>query len=191
MAPLTEETFRAHLDARGVLQLHPQGKAPLAPPDRERCYAVFAQRADARLDVGALRQQASRFFATKLGVTVDKHYDDLPPSVDAARVVIASEDGAAAAGTRLCYGRPADRSDVAAAEAAERAQGTTGLALLAQRCETLWIIEPETDDDRVALTIAAVLASVMLGPILIPGGAELLGVRSARLKLEGKKSPYR
>jgi hypothetical protein len=185
VAVLTEEAFRALLDERGIVR-----RGALDAPVRERSFAVFSQRPDVRLDVDALGRQAERFFASKLGVTVDKRYEDAAPEADAARVVIAGGDGTSS-GTRLCFGRATDSADFAAAEEAERAMGTYGLALLAQRCKTIWILVPETEEDRTALTIAAVFASHMLGPILSPGGREIYGVRGARLKLEGRASPYR
>ena len=190
MAALTEEVFRALLDARGILR-----PGALEAPARERAFAVFSQRPDVFLDVDALARQAERFFATKLGATVDKQYGDasaraVVPDVDAARIVVAGGDGTSS-GTRLCYGRAIESADLVAAEEAERAMGTYGLALLAQRCKTIWIVVPETEEDRAALTIAAVFASQMLGPILSPGGREIYGVRGARLKLEGRASPYR
>jgi hypothetical protein len=181
----SEESFRALLDERGVLR-----PGVLEAPDRELVYAVFAQRSDARLDIEAIKQQAERFFAIKIGLSVDKRYEDLAPDVDAARVMITGGDGTSS-GARLCHARPVESSDVAAAEAAERAMGTYGLALLAQRCKTIWLVVPEVEDDRAALTIAAIFASTMLGPILSPGGQEIYGVRGARLKLEGRPSPYR
>jgi hypothetical protein len=185
---LTEEAFRALLDERGILR-----RGALEAPARERSFAVFSQRRDVILDVEALARQAERFFATKLGVTVDKRYSvggDGVPEVDAARIVVAGGDGTTS-GTRLCYGRAVESADLVAAEEAERAMGTYGLALLAQRCKTIWLVVPETEEDRAALTIAAVFASQMLGPILSPGGREIYGVRGARLKLEGRASPYR
>jgi hypothetical protein len=185
MSAPSEEAFRELLDDRGVLR-----PGALAPPDRSTAFTVFAQRSNAGLDAGALKAQAQRFFATRLGLTVDKSYGMEPPETDAARIVIASDDGQAS-GTRLCFGRPADADDHAAAEAAERAQNTSGMSLLAQRCRTVWLIARESDDDRVALTIAAILASSLLGPILTPAGDELIGVRSARMKLEGRARPYR
>jgi hypothetical protein len=181
----TEESFRALLDERGVLRA-----GGLAAPDREIVYAVFAQRSDARLDLEDIKQKAERFFAAKIGISVDKRYADRAPDVDAARIMVAGADGTSS-GTRLCHARPVESSDLAAAEAAERAMGTYGLALLAQRCKTLWLVVPEVEDDRAALTIAAIFASTMLGPILSPGGQEIYGVRGARLKLEGRPSPYR
>lgn len=159
----------------------------IAAPAREGAVAVFAQARSARLDLDALRQSATRFFGAKIGLTVDKDYAAAEPDEDAARVVLSAEG---AAGTRLCFGRRADGADVAAAEAAERAQGTYGMALLAQRCPTIWLVVPDAGpSDRVALTIAAIFASVMLGPIL--AGGEIFGVRTARAKLDAAASPYR
>ncbi len=189
MPALSEEAFRALLDERGILR-----RGVLEAPARERSFAVFSQRADVVLDVDALARQAERFFATKLGATVDKRYGDgggeVAPEVDAARIVVAGGDGTSS-GTRLVYGRAVESADLVAAEEAERAMGTYGLALLAQRCKTIWIVVPETEEDRAALTIAAIFASQMLGPILSPHGREIYGVRGARLKLEGRASPYR
>jgi hypothetical protein len=181
---LTEEAFRTLLDDRGVLL-----DGALDRPVASLAYCVFAQRTDARLDIGALQSQAERFFAMKLGVTVDKHYGTLAPAVDAVRIVLSPKSAAEASsvsGTRLCYGSAAAWSDLAAADEAEARMGTYGLALLARRCKTIWTIVPENDaaNDRVALTIAAIFASTLLGPIVTPGAQKIFGVRGARLELE-------
>jgi hypothetical protein len=181
-----EDAFRALLDpSTGVLR-----PGALASPERTSAFLVFAQRPDAALDVSALKAQASRFFATRIGLTVDKDYGPYTPDTDAARIVVASDDGTAS-GTRLVFGRPVQPSDLVAAEEAERVQNTSGMALLAQRCPTAWLVLREADDDRVSLTIAAIFASLFLGPILSPNGDELFGVRTARMKLEGRARPYR
>lgn len=182
---MSEERFRALLDADGLLR-----PDAMAAPERASAFTVFAQRPRPTLDVSSLKVQAGRFFSARLGLTVEKRYGVALPVADAAHVVLASE-GDETNGTRLAYGRRADAADVAAAEQAERAQGTYGMALLARRCETVWLVACESDDDRVALTIAAVIASTLLGPILPPAGDELFGVRTARMKLEGRARPYR
>lgn len=177
VSALGEEGFRALLDGRGILR-----PGQLTPPGRHTAFTVFAQREDARLDIAALKSHATKFFGIKLGLTVDKKYDDAPPKTDAARIVIAGADGASS-GTRLCFARRTIADDLDAADAAENRQGTYGMALLARRCPTLWLVVRESDDDPVALTLAAILASALLGPILSPDGDELFGVRSARQKL--------
>ena len=94
---LTEEMFRALLDDRGLLRA-----GALARPDRQASFAVFVQRDDASLDLEVLARHAAQFFATKMGLTVDKHYGDVSPAVDAARIVIASADPSAS-GTRRSH----------------------------------------------------------------------------------------
>lgn len=197
MAALTEEAFRELLDDRGIMRQDggdPADSTTFASPDLGRSYAVFSQGAEVRLDMGAIKRQAERFFASRVGLTVEKRYGDIAPEMDVARIVIASGDGLAS-GTRLLFGRRTGAEDLAYAEETERTQGSAGLALLAKRCPTIWLIVPEADEDRPALSIAAVLASSMLGPIITPAssaaGSEIFGVRTARLKLEGQSSPYR
>jgi hypothetical protein len=123
---------------------------------------------------------------------VDKHEGAPLPDVDAARIVVASDD-ATARGTRLVFARRAWPDDVDAAAAAEAATGNAaaGLSQLARRCGALFLVVPNGEDDRAALTLAAILASVMLGPILAPGGERIFGVRTARLELEARARPYR
>lgn len=185
---MNEETFRELLDENGILR-----RGALAAPPREAAFTVFSQQRAPMLEVGRLRQQATRFFAAKLGLTVEKRYGGELPAEDATRVVLATNDGTAS-GTRLVFGRPRDDADLRAAEDVERSgagASSSGMSLLAQRCPTVWLVAYESDDDRVALTIAAIFASVFLGPILSPSQTELFGVRTARLKLEGRASPYR
>lgn len=183
--PPDEASFRELLDARGILRA-----GALRLPPRKGSLLVFSQGPNVVLDMEAVKRSAERFFAAKVGLTVEKDYGGFDgPQEDAARVVLAAAD---AAGTRLVFGRRTTDADVVAAEAAERAQGTYGLALLAQRCPTAWLVVPEADDDPVALSIAAIFASVMLGPILAPDGETIFGVKTAREKLERPKgTPYR
>lgn len=181
---LTEGAFRALLDARGVLV-----PGALAAPGLSESYAVFAQRPDARLDHAAVVHNALQFFSCRLGFTVDKKYDTTPPELDAVRVIVSSDAGPS--GTRLAFGRRVEAEDLAVAAEAEKRSRGHGLALLAQRCPMLWLVMPESDEDHVALTVAAIFASTMLGPILAPGGGKIMGVRSARLELERQPRPYR
>jgi hypothetical protein len=202
MSAVGEERFRELLDEHGILR-----PRALAAPERSAAYTVFAQRSDAVLDVAALKSHGARFFDTKVGLTVGKSYGGGPPQTDAARIVVARDDGTGS-GTRLCFARRAGPDDHGAAEVAEQTQGTHGMALLARRCPMVWLVEHHgapvggrrgsgeggahaSNDDRIALTLAAVLASVLLGPILSPDGDELFGVRTARMKLEGRAHPYR
>jgi hypothetical protein len=177
MTARADEDFRGRLDNRGILI-----SGALAPPSRSCAYTVFAQRSDARVEADLWERHAAQFFETRLGLTVAKRYDFEAPKVDAARVVVCPPGGPE--GVRLCYGRPRESDDLRVAEDADALAGSPGLGLLARRCATVWLIETIGEPDRLALLFAAILASVVLGPILSPDERELFGVRTARAKLE-------
>jgi hypothetical protein len=140
---------------------------------RESAFLVFAQSADANIDVDGWNAQAVRFFATRIGLAEDR------ASTPVALVI--APDGEAP-GVRRVRARLRDADDLALAETADAAG--TGLALLARRCGGVWLVERATEPDRLALRLAIVLASVMLGPILDARGPELFGVKTGRAKLE-------
>jgi hypothetical protein len=151
----------------------------------DAAYMVFAQRPDARVEIEAWSAHAERFFATRLGLTAEKRYaTGEVPRTDAARFVIAPDGHAP--GIREASARPCVENDVALATAADErvGPGGTGLALLARRCPTVWLVERALDPDPLALRLAAILASIFLGPILDPRIPELFGVKTARAKLE-------
>jgi len=161
------------LDTNGVL------RAGAIFQPSESTLLVFAQRKDARVELASWRQQAERYFDTTIGLTVNKRYETDFPAVDFARVVVAKS--AVAGGTRSAWSRPADETDWSRAEAAERASRMGGMCALARRCKQVWLIERESDDDPTSLLLAAILASVLLGPIVI--GEQIFGVRGARERL--------
>ena len=86
---------------------------------------------------------------------------------------------------RWAHARPRSDEDLALADQAEARAGGGGLAGLARRCAAVWMIAREGDEDALALRLAAILASVYLGPILDARGPEIFGVKTAREKLEG------
>ena len=182
---MNEETFRGLVDANGFL------KAPgeLATLGLAPAFMVFAQRDDARLEIHFWQQHARRFFDTELGLTIDKAYDrlDAMPSVDAARIVVSSPKNAIEA-TVLCAARPSTPADLVLAESIEARHGYTGLSMLAKRCKTVWLISA-APSDRASLLLSAIVASVVLGPIVSPAHDELYGVKTARLKLESRPAP--
>jgi hypothetical protein len=182
---MDDEAFRAQLGKDGLLR----PDAALTPPDPSQAYVVFAQRPDARLEIAQLRQHAERFFGTTLGLTVPKMYGGEWPETDAATVVLGPST--VPGGVRLCFGHPRVDAELDAAQAAELRNGFTGMFDLAKRCPTTWLVAVESQIDRTALLLAAIFASVVLGPILSPGGGELFGVRTARAKLEEMGESYR
>jgi hypothetical protein len=176
---LDDQQWRALLGGDGLLR-----EGALAAPPLESAYAVLASQPGTRVDVGQWSAHAERFFRTRLGLTVDKRYDGEPPEVDAARVVVAphGEPG----GVRLVFARPREPPDLAFAELGEARAGGGGIILVARRCKTVWLVVRESDDDRLALQLATVLASVLLGPVLDVRGPDLYGVKTARGKLEAR-----
>ena len=179
---LREEAFRALLDARGLLR---EGAEIDFPPSTT--LTAFSQSKGITLPLGRFVAAAERFFDCKLGLSVDKRYEGALPDVDAARLVVSSPS---AQGSRLVLVRASTPADLQRAEQAEISQNVTGMFALAKRCPRVLLIESEGTDDRVALLLAALIASVELGPIVTPK-AEIFGVRTARMKLEALTSPYR
>jgi hypothetical protein len=148
----------------------------VTPPSRDDALLVFSQRADTGVDITAWNAHAVRFFATRIGLTKDR------PTAGEAEFVIAPD--AEPPGVRSAFARPSDPEDQALAEAADARAGHTGLALLARRCRTVWVVAREDERDRLALRLASILASILLGPILDSRAGELFGVKTARAKLE-------
>jgi len=141
---------------------------------RARAFVVFAQGPSTAVDVDAWNAQAARFFATRIGLAEDR-------AASTIALVIAPDREPP--GIRRVVARPREAEDLALAEAADA--GGAGLALLARRCQSVWLVERATDPDGLALRLSVVLASLMLGPILDARGPELFGVKTGRAKLEG------
>jgi hypothetical protein len=141
---------------------------------RDGWLIVFAQRAQVLLEIEAWNNQGERFFGTRIGLA--------EPCEGGSRLVVAPTG--CEPGVRSAVGRARNAEDLARADRAEGLAGGGGLALLSRRCHTVWLVEREHAEDLLALHLAAVMASVLLGPILDPVALELFGVRTARAKLD-------
>jgi hypothetical protein len=139
-------------------------------------YVVFSLSPEARVDVPAWDAHALRFFATRLQLAGDADAAEIAIAITAPRTTAPDE-------RRIAW-RARRHEDLVAAEEAEVRAGGGGLASLARRCPTVWLVERAGDDDALALRLAAILASVHLGPVLDVRGPELFGVKTARAKLE-------
>jgi hypothetical protein len=137
-------------------------------------YRVFSQRPDTTVDAVAWDAQARRFFGARLTA-----------NADGTRLAVTLAGQAPA--ERTVRARGVTDEDRALATEAEARMSGGGLGLLAQRCPVVWEVVREAEPDPDALRIAAVLASVLLGPIVDAagreGGPEIFGVRTAREKL--------
>jgi hypothetical protein len=174
---------------------------------------VFAQaRADRPVDIDAWNAHAERFFATRIGFARPPEPPDAelsrarPPepadaelSPDATHVAfvhrvsprlpiafIVAPRGEAPGTVRVSV-RLRDATDLARAEECDARAGPTGLAILARRCESVWIVECESPSDPLALRLATILASLLLGPIMDPVTGTLFGVKTARAKLDARR----
>lgn len=182
--PIPEEELRRALDERGILR-----PGAVREPRPESSFLVFGQAKSVAIPLSALEANANRFFATKLGLSVEKNYlAGYDAEEDAANVILS---GDALRAVRLLYVRKVSEGDRMRAERADATGGASGMFDLTRRCETAWIVDSEGEGDRAALLLAAVLASVVLGPIVPPTGDELFGVRTARLRLEQRSSVFR
>jgi hypothetical protein len=145
--------------------------------DLDVCFVVFSQAPAGGVDIAGWDAQATRFFRTRLSLA-----DAAGPPGSAVRIAPEGKP----ASIRRIRARPREPGDLAAAEAADA--GNSGLALLARRCGTVWLVERDAEDaplaGSAALRLAAIVASVVLGPILDARVPELLGVKSARSRFE-------
>ncbi|HEY8086401.1 MAG TPA: hypothetical protein VIF09_01105 [Polyangiaceae bacterium] len=136
----------------------------------ERAYLVLATSVAGGVEVDELDAHARRFFRVELS------------RAPGGGVHVTADGGTE--GARLVTTRAPTAADFALADEGEVRAGGGGLALLARRCKTVFVVERQEEDDVPSLTLATVLASAHLGPIVDPRGPDLFGVKTARGKLE-------
>ena len=143
---------------------------------------VFAQRAELTLDLPELLRAARSYFDATLDV--QGRSDPAPDGRDRVQVLLRSEqhdyEGRFSIHTR--WASEHDRADAREAEQRGRA---AGMATLAERCPTIWDVEPIAADSELArLNLCGILAVVALGPVLPDDGSTLYGVRGAMERVE-------
>jgi hypothetical protein len=141
------------------------------PAGSEPVYLVFSQRAALEPDVAGWDARGQRFFDARVELATGAP----------GRLVLVPRGGLA--GTREVRALARTDEHLAAAQQADARAGDTGLGRLASRCPTVWRVERSMPGDALALRLAAVIASVELGPIFDPAAGELFGVKTARAKL--------
>ncbi len=155
--------------------------APLA----EAAWSILSPEPDARVDAARWAHQAATFFKLELEVLTPKRYPSgAMPLADEIEIAIgrAGEDKAKVRVVTV----PIDRAPEARRRGLDAAMaiGGAGMDALVLRAKRLWQIEDDADRPEAALAIAAVLASLLLGPIVPPSGDAIFGVKGARERLD-------
>ncbi|MBI4950536.1 MAG: hypothetical protein HY908_00740 [Myxococcales bacterium] len=168
---------------------------PLPP---ERAYSVLVPEPSSAIDAVRWAAQAARFFAAALAVEPAKRYPAGGwPRVDRAAVrvgplvetaVAEVPRGVVALATLPLSDAPLVRAQ---AERGVAAMGGAGFDVLLARATRLWQLDavPLEGEPGAALLVAALLASLALGPVVAPDGA-VLGVKGCRGRLAALRSGY-
>lgn len=158
--------------------------APLSPAD---AWTLLSPEPDARVDAERWAHQAQKFFRARLEIPEPKRYPSgTLPLADQVEVAIGRGDGAL---TRvLVVTVPIDRAPEARAAGAAgvKAIGGAGFDALLARARRVWQVRAQVEeggDPCAPLAVAAVLASLLLAPVVPPGGETIFGVKGARERL--------
>jgi hypothetical protein len=160
----------------------------LAPLPIEGSWTLLSPEPSARVDAPRWAHQADTFFRATLRVVTEKRYPSGTfPIVDAVEIDIARR-GVEASTRVLVVTLPLDRAPLAkrAGEAGAAAIGGAGMDVLVGRATRVWQVASVVDpagDSVAALAVAGVLASLLLAPIVPPGGGAIFGVKGARERL--------
>jgi hypothetical protein len=136
-------------------------------------YLVFSQEPRGRPSFERLKVNAARFFSTTLEL-VEEDETSIMLRLVCTRPALHGDFRIAS--------RDTVKDDIMNARDAEARGRAGGMAMLAEKCGQVWTIEAASEEvpsEAVYLTLAAVCASVALGPVLPPDGATLFGVRGA------------
>jgi hypothetical protein len=168
---------------------HGWATGAVAPLDPAHAWTLCAPEPDARVDAARWAHQAETFFRARLAVVQDKRYPSgTLPLADMLEVDVAPR-GQEATTRVLVVTVPADRAPeaVKAAAAGAKAIGGAGFDVLVARTRRIWQVAAAVEgegDARAPLAVTAVLASVLLAPVVPPGGGTIFGVKGARQRLE-------
>ncbi|WP_437792505.1 hypothetical protein [Sorangium sp. So ce693] len=170
-----------------------EGRIELLPPSEG--WSLLSPEPEARIDEHRWAHQARVFFGAELTLVQKKAYPSgTTPMADAVEVDIARTSSSSSSTPRaasrvLVMTVPLDRAPLvrAAAAAGVQAIGGRGFDALLARARRVWQVrEPPIagDDARAPLVVTAVLAAVLLAPVVPPGEATIFGVKGARERLQ-------
>ncbi len=153
-----------------------------------RAYTLLAPEPSARVDVALWAHKARMFFGATLELVQPKAYPGgEAPLADAVEIQIERKKGGATTRVRVVT-LPVEEAPEArlAGEAGAAAIGGAGMDVLVQRARRVWQVSSDVaqgEDPDAPLALAAILASVLLAPIVPPGGGTIFGVKGARERL--------
>lgn len=158
------------------------------PMPADAAWSLFAAEPVARVELSRWRQQAETFFDARLAlVQTLSDPGGVLPQTAAIELDVAPLAGGDATRVRVVTVPLSDAPEVrAAGERAVAAIGGAGLDALLARAKRLWQVQARPvggGDPRAPNVVAALLASVLLAPIVPPGERTAFGVRGARLRL--------
>lgn len=174
------------------MDLDEQGWAvTVAPVEVDAAWSLLSPESDGRMELARWSHAATRFFGARLALAHPKTYPSgTTPLADGAWVDVAPSKGGTPTRVELVT-LPIDRAPLVLARSrlAAQAIGGAGFDVLVERTRRAWQVRAEPisgADDRAPLVLAAVLASVLLAPIVPPGGATIFGVKGARERLDAR-----
>ncbi|WP_437567451.1 hypothetical protein [Sorangium sp. So ce542] len=166
-----------------------EGRIELAAPGQG--WSLLSPEPEARIDEHRWAHQARVFFGAELTLVQKKAYPSgATPMADAVEVDVARVSSTSRAPSRvLVLTVPLDRAPLlrAAAAAGVRAIGGRGFDALIARARRAWQVrEPPVagGDARAPLVVTAILAAVLLAPVVPPGEETIFGVKGARERLQ-------
>ncbi|WP_437708985.1 hypothetical protein WMF45_32490 [Sorangium sp. So ce448] len=168
-----------------------EGRIELLPPSQG--WSLLSPEPEARIDEHRWAHQARVFFGAELTLVQKKAYPSgTTPMADAVEVDIARTASSSTPRTSsrvLVATVPLDRAPLvrAAAAAGVQAIGGRGFDALLARARRVWQVQEPAivgDDGRAPLVVTAVLAAVLLAPVVPPGEETIFGVKGARERLQ-------
>lgn len=152
-------------------------------------WTLLAAPPDARVELLRWTQQALTLVRAELGLveTISDREGWLPAA--ASLTFTLRREGEHTEPTRVrVHTAPIEEAPAAreAADAAVRAIGGAGMDFLVARAQRVWMIEAKVPagDPRAPLAMAALLAGVLLAPVVPPEGGAIFGLKGARSRLE-------
>lgn len=143
---------------------------------------IFAQRAQLSLDLPELLRTARSYFQATL--EIQSRNEPGADGRDSVQVSLRDDQHDYEGRFSICT-RWTSEHDRADARDAEQRGRAAGMAALAERCPTIWDVEPVGEDSALArLNLCGILAAAALGPVLPDDGSTLYGVRGAMERVE-------